>query len=1275
MKLRAAALAGALLLGAVALPARGHSGADRRPGATEFDLEVQISKPNQPAYDSKVVADRHGNLYAVARKVTPASPDDRLATAARASSWRWTSADGGATWQALAGPAEADARLPGTATDVAVDDAGTVYVLDGALLLRYTSSGLGKVAFSGAGAVPVAEPTALAARGDGVVLVLATHTLAASYDGGVTFGVPGYRFPGATDCRLAAGPAKAVYASCLDGAGKVLVFASRDDGRTFTRSVAATYDTSMDLVDVPPVAVTKDGSVYVLRGETTDLTHLYLLRSANGGRTWTERRATDEHRRMTHLALRASPDGRRLGAAMYVQDEEGERWFIGAGMFEPDKNLLVVSFADHTTVAERGAPPPQGAPGVTFLPDTRLAVTWTVVKDTVPTTTDPLMQDVWFVRSQLPGTVDNAPKVARTPRYDIPPCTVEGQVSAVKDWQQIGGPAFRARTGGAGQDLVAYAVDPYEPRLLYATNGTTLMSSGDGGCRWQEAWSLEAAPSDTMPATAASARVVAVAVPEDRREHRTVFVVLADGNRARVVKSKTGEPGTFALADSGLPPTGAPGLFRVAGANPDFLYLTIGSLLYASEDGGASWSLRTSPAEVAAGAPAITAMTLDPQGPNNIYAVRSGVLVHSRDGGRTWTAPAPPTAMQSAVGEITAVDVFHSAPEQPRVTAWSAPAGSKPATVLRSVDDGVTWTTEKGAGLQGSVESAAHGSGADILVVSTRPANGGDAEVYRRDRRTRAYVALSPVDTTQPFRVSADRRGHPTFYGMGIRALFRYAGDDIEPPPARDAIDDTVFADVDPEAAPPVVTPPRQYVTLPVGATTTVPFTVTLPPSKPRVDVMVLADTSKSMSAALPGIRRDLLAAFGRLGRSVDLRVAIAQAKTDSRAPIYRRERDVGPLDAGFAAAFGRLKPIEEDGGLETQLIGLDQVITGSGMGRCPSTSTIGQNAGCLAPPVGTFCEVQPDSPGCDVRPGQQANFRDGAVAIVVHATDTTFRNPEGTPRRPDGKADIPLVAAKYAAAKVLHVGIVADPEGIPDLALMSRLTGAVAPAGGLDCTGDGVADVAPGRAAVCRDAANIDRVIESLARVRTPDTHVHVELDGERPAVLGAVTPEEFEDVDHTVAQRLPVRVAVSCAGVAPGSYDVALDVMAHDEPAASFGVAVDCVPPGPPPARRPRPGVVVPPLLPPIPPPVVPANPPPNVNVNPNVQTQAQTQVQAQAGAAQQERDQAELVLAENDTTDGDSVPAPVVMLAGMLGVSAAAAYSSQRRTQTAPATARRR
>jgi hypothetical protein len=1268
MRIRAAALAGALLFGATALPALAHSGADRRPGATQFDLEVKISRPQQPGYDPRVVADRYGNLYAVARGETPASADDRAATKARVSSWRWTSADGGATWAAM--PGAADSAVYGGRPTVATAGAHA-YVYDAPLLLRYTATALGAVTFVGAtpvaGPAPDAEPY-LAAHGTHVFLLTGT-TLYVSADGGQTFGPAGHAFTGAAGCRLAADAKTAVYVSCLDGAGHVTVSASHDDGATFTTANVAAYDPADPLLSVPPVAVTPDGVVYVLRATTgAAYSDFFLLRSADGGRTWTSRDASDDKVRATALTLSAAPDG-RLGASMYISAANGERWFVGAGIFTTTAKLLVVSYADHTPVAGRGAPPPEGSPGTAFLPDSRLAVIWTVVATTVPGRTTPLLQDVWFVRSQRPDAHSITPELARTPRYEIPPCTIDGQVKQVEDWQALRSPEFRTRDGGAGQPLVAYAVDPYDPRVLYTTNGTSIARSDDGGCRWREVWSLETAPTQAAPVSAAAGRVVALAMPEDRREHSTVYAVVAEqtdgGGRAHVVKSKTGEPGTFAFVDSGLPPTGAPGLFRVSGANPDFLYLTTGNLLYASEDAGATWVSRTPVTETATAVP-ISALALDPKGPNNLYAVVSGALRHSRDGGRTWDAPVPAAAVQAAAGEISAVDVFHGDADKPRVAAWSVPAGSKPATVLRSPDDGATWTREAGTGLQGAVESAVHGSGPDVLVVSTLPANGGNAEVYTRDRKTHAYVDVAPVETTAPFRVSADRRGHPTFYGMGAYAVFRYAGDAIEPPVPPGAVDDSAFTDIAPPGVPPVVTPSRADVSLLVGTSRTLPFTVDLAPRRPRLDVVVLMDTSESMKT-LPAVRRDLLRSLGRLARDVDLWVGVTQAKTDASAPVYRRERDVGPFSSAVvSAALDRLVP--DGSGLETQLIGLDQIVTGAGLAACPATAAAGgRTSRCLTPPVGTLCEVQPETSGCEVPPGQQANFRDGALHVVVHATDATFRNPEGTPRGSDGRIDIPGVAAKYRAAGLLQVGIAVEPDpgGDADMARMAAQTGAVAPASGVAC--GGVTGVVPaGRPVVCRDAAHLDTVLRTLLRAHAPTTHVHVETP-EGAAVspaLAAVTPEEFEDVDLTARSHLLAHVTVSCVDLAPGHYDVALHAEVHGGAATPFGIGVDCVlPAGPPVVRPPRlPGAVLP-ILPPVAAPAV-AQPP--LNVNANAQTQVQAQVQPQVGAAKQERDQVEISVA---SADDAQLPAELTVLAGAMGMSAAA-LAMRMRTGAAPA-----
>jgi hypothetical protein len=634
--------------------------------------------------------------------------------------------------------------------------------------------------------------------------------------------------------------------------------------------------------------------------------------------------------------------------------------------------------------------------------------------------------------------------------------------------------------------------------------------------------------------------------------------------------------------------------------------------------------------------------------------------------------------MQSAAGTITAVDVFHGeggAPPEP--TAWSAPAGSRPASVLRSSDDGVTWTRAAGTGLEGTVESAVHGSGRDVLVVSTTPLNDGNAEIYTLDRKTHKWTDVSPAETTEPFRVSADRRGHPTFYGMGSGALFRYAGSAIEPPASGKGGDDSVFGDLAPQPPAPVITPDGANVTLTVGERTTLPFTVDVAALKPRIDVMVVSDTSQSMVPHMDRLRRDVEAALRRLaGRGVDVWAGVAQDKTDAAAPVYRRERDLGPLDDGFTAALGRLDP--RDGpGLETQLIGLDQLVTGKGLGACPSGEAAGQqHRTCLAAPIGSLCEVQPESNGCTVPPGQEANFRDGALHVVVNATDTTFRNPEGTPRGPDGQIDIAAVAGRYRDAGVLHVGVAVDPEGVGDLAVMSALTGTVAPAGGLDCTGDGVAEIRAGRPAVCPGAGHLDDVLLSLLHAHGPRTHIHVEPPEGTPEspALEEVTPEEFEDVDLTEAQHLAVRVAVSCVDLAPGHYDVALHAEVHELSETEFAVGVDCV--LPPVSHRPPPPVLGVPLVivPVVPPgaPVPPAQPLPNVNVN----VQAQVQPQAQVGAASQERDQAQVSLAEIDpVTNEPEAAAAMALLAGAMGVTAAAAYGLRTRTQTAPARARTR
>src|SRR4051794_20333027 len=238
MRLRAA-LTAVTLLGVAAVPsALAHTGHDRRPGATKFDLEVRITHQGGGGFAPGVAVDGFGNEYAVARKdARAAAYDDRSTAAVRTRSWVWLSADGGASWQDLAPPPTAvAAQQPSDGVDVAAT-AGSVYVADAAgaqtVVARYRSTALGRVGYAGATTVPGAAgvPQA-AAHGQAVVLLTAAapgsagaRAVRTSRDGGVTFG-PAVALAGSAECTVAV--AAQVLATCTDGSGRLLAFTSRD---------------------------------------------------------------------------------------------------------------------------------------------------------------------------------------------------------------------------------------------------------------------------------------------------------------------------------------------------------------------------------------------------------------------------------------------------------------------------------------------------------------------------------------------------------------------------------------------------------------------------------------------------------------------------------------------------------------------------------------------------------------------------------------------------------------------------------------------------------------------------------------------------------------------------------------------------------------------------------------------------------------------------------------------------------------------------------------
>ncbi len=107
--------------------------------------------------------------------------------------------------------------------------------------------------------------------------------------------------------------------------------------------------------------------------------------------------------------------------------------------------------------------------------------------------------------------------------------------------------------------------------------------------------------------------------------------------------------------------------------------------------------------------------------------------------------------------------------------------------------------------------------------------------------------------------------------------------------------------------------------------------------------------------------------------------------------------------------------------------------------------------------------------PGASIPAGQQANFRTGATKLVLLWTDAAFHLPGDAGKIPYPGPDFAsTVAALQALDPARVIGLSSGTGAVPDLMSMAQATGALAPAGGVDCEGDGVIDIAAGAPLVC---------------------------------------------------------------------------------------------------------------------------------------------------------------------------------------------------------------
>ncbi len=311
-----------------------------------------------------------------------------------------------------------------------------------------------------------------------------------------------------------------------------------------------------------------------------------------------------------------------------------------------------------------------------------------------------------------------------------------------------------------------------------------------------------------------------------------------------------------------------------------------------------------------------------------------------------------------------------------------------------------------------------------------------------------------------------------------------------------------------------------------------VALNASLRPVPSPLDVYFLIDSSESMDPAIDGVRCSAKRMVGQLfARGIDawFGVGTYNDRFDTR---YERRLDLAPPGPRLGRALDRLftrRGLEEP--IRTALF---QTATGAGLDITDDGGASGQV------PV-------------TVPAGQQASYRAHALRTAIVIGDEPYE--ETTPGEPS-VADI-IAALKRKAILALGVQVVPpffQPINARDdgrlahrqlilrqqLETFARGSGAVAPAGGVDCDGGGAPDIAAGQPLVCSvrqqgiQQSMSDTLVALLADLKDlGDVRlVPLETSGLRVAVEGG----RLEQVDLKRANELAGTAVLTCTAAQAG-------------------------------------------------------------------------------------------------------------------------------------------
>ena len=798
------------------------------------------------------------------------------------------------------------------------------------------------------------------------------------------------------------------------------------------------------------------------------------------------------------------------------------------------------------------------------------------------------------------------------------------------DWTSIPAPRFPE----GGKALTAYAVHPQRPSAMFATNGTVVMRSTDGGCAWKLAYEPEAG---TLPLDSPiEATITSITIPESPAGATLVFLTLDEqvgpAHRPRVLRSADAG-GSWQPAEAGLPPTGSPSMLRVAPSDPQKLYLGISmdadsapafplQFLYGSDDGGTSWTVRSNfQRSVSSG---VNDVKVDPADANSVWVGAAAGLFHSTDGGRTYRD------IDEFAGEPAGpVDVFHQ--DGPAsIVAFKPGQGEGSA----SEDGGETWLRISSPG---NPTSIAHGHVAQSRLMSSA----GRVWVY-------APNIFSWVDARAPrgevTGITADRSGIG-FYGFTSSTIEAYrgpVGTSVRIPPGNVIRPDAslIPGTPAPPSGDPELTPERKVVRIPAGKSKTVPFKLKLPEVLSPVDIYFLVDTSSSQKPFIEAMVEsieDIVNGVNRSGAVARFGLGEYRNYPDADPPrlgppgpsepnfVYRQRVDLTTDVASLQVALNDIQP---DGGgyYNAQLAALYQAATGAGQ------------------------DVDPAGPlGQDVPRNQQANFGKDALRVALIVSDEAYEDdvypddntPPDLPQFEEVRAalnaqDIKQVGISIESGGTQHATGGTDP-GNPEAWGMLKMavdTEAVAPPTGVDCTGDGSPDIAEGDGLVCEmtktqleDGGGLAAAIVNLVQAVRTRSSVGLSIDG-RDEVADKVSPGAYESVVAEATRALDFDVTFRCPRSLAGKrFPMDLTTTGLGEKATATALVVcgslEDAEEEPPVVLPLGPLVGVIPLVPPAP-------PPPITELVSSTQAQAQSQAQAQAQASMAHQEQEEPQLA---------------------------------------------